>query len=73
MEKARARRAATGMRRNNVNGYLGASQQDCKLDYGALVRKREVARTRLALRTGQIAVPMTQIRTMGKGHCDRER
>lgn len=41
MEKARAGRAGVGMRRNNnVKGYLGVSQQDCKLDYGALVRKR---------------------------------
>lgn len=73
MEKARAGRAAVGMRRNNVKGYIGASQQDCKLDYGALVRKREVTQIRLALRTGQTAVPITQIRTMGKDHCDRER
>lgn len=52
MEKARARRAAVGMRRNHVKGYLGVCQQNCKLDYGALVRKMEVARIHLAFRTG---------------------
>lgn len=61
------RRAAVGMRRNIVKGYLG-----CKLDYGVLVRKRGVAQIHLTFRTGQMAVPITQIRTMGKGHCGRE-